>query len=151
MVSIWLSGPLGRAAFFIIAIGGFLLALGDLLDIYAALWRFTVPATLVYGALLWRFALPSAKDAAQPEGAGEWVIFLVLNLGMTVALILGTLGVIALGYDLYGLVLGNWPWIVLTIGLLAVIFTWATLAEGRTRKRQRATGHPAAGSDDLVS
>jgi hypothetical protein len=149
MINIWLSGPLGRLAFFVIAIGGFLLALGEVLDIYIALWMFTLPATAVYGALLWCFALPSAQDGARPEGAGEWALFLVLKLGMTIALVLGTLGVIALGYDLYGLVLGNWPWIVLTIGLLAVIFVWTTLAEGgRARKLERAAGsdHPASRS-----
>jgi hypothetical protein len=150
MVNIWLRGPVGLAALVIIAVCGFLLAMGDVLDLYDALWKFTVPATVVYGALLWRFALTPAKDDERLQGAGAWTLHLVLKLGMTVALMLGTLGVIALGYDVYGLVLANWRIIVVAIGLLGVIAIWATLAEwGRTRKR--AAGQPAARSDDLVS
>jgi membrane protein implicated in regulation of membrane protease activity len=64
---------------------------------------------------------------------------------MTIAILLATLGVIALGYDLFRLVADNWPWVVLALGLLAIVFIWAWLAG-----RKRAGAPPPPGSDDLV-
>jgi membrane protein implicated in regulation of membrane protease activity len=116
------------------------------LDIYDALWKFTVPATLVYAALIWRFALGPAKGEPRPKGVWPLGLDIVLGkLAMTIALLLCTLGVIALGYDLVRLVADNWPYIVLALAVVAVIAIWAWLAGGK-----RTDAPPPPGSDDLV-
>jgi len=87
-----------------------------------------------------------AKGEARPKGAWPLGLDIVLGkLAATLAILLGTLGVIALGYDLVRLVADNWPWIVLALGLVAVIVIWACLAG-----RKRAGAPPRPGSDDLV-
>jgi hypothetical protein len=133
-MNIYLTGTPARIALAVMAVVGFLLALGDVLDMYDALWRFTVPATLVYAALIWVFVLGPTKGEPPPRGV--WPLGLDIVLGkllVTIAILLATLGVIALGYDLFRLVADNWPWIVLALGLLAAIFAWAWLT-GRKRR-----------------
>ena len=145
-MNIYLTGTAARIALVVMALVGFLLALGDVLDMYDALWRFTVPLTLVYGALIWRFVLGPAKGEPKPKGYWPLSLDIVLGkLAVTIALLLATLGVIALGYDLFGLVAENWPWIVLALGLLAVIVLWACLPS-----RKRASARRLPGPDDLV-
>jgi len=145
-MNFYLTGTAARIALAVMALVGFVLALGDVLDIYDALWKFTVPATLVYAALIWRFALGPAKGAPRPKGVWPLGLDIVLSkLAMTIALLLCTLGVIALGYDLFRLVADNWPYVVLALGVVAAIAIWAWLAGGK-----RTDSLPPPGSDDLV-
>jgi len=145
-MNIYLTGTPARIALAVMAVVGFILAMGDVLDIYDALWRFSVPLTLVYAALIWRFALGPAKGEPRPRGVWPLGLDIVLGkLAATIAILLGTLGVIALGYDLVRLAADNWPYIVLALGVVAVIVVWALLAG---RKRDGAPPRP--GSDDLV-
>jgi hypothetical protein len=159
---IYLLGPIGRAIILVLAIIGFILALGDVLDTYDAYWKFTVPLTVVYAGLIWRFALAPAEGEFTPKGGWALAFYLVLKLGMTMALLLVTLGVIALGYDIFLLVVHNWHYVVIALAIIALIVGWAVLPERKnTRKRPAAAGHIAAsafserpdrrGPDDLVS
>jgi hypothetical protein len=143
-----LYGPLARIAIVVMAILGFLLALGDVLDFYDALWMFTVPATVVYAVVIWVFVLAPAKGEAKPEATWPLGLDVILvKLMMTVALLLTTLGVIALGYDLVGLVIHNWPLILLALGVVVVIIGWAMLPERKRRKARAGEAEPK----DLVS
>jgi hypothetical protein len=143
------------------AIVGFVLALGDVLDFYDAWWKFTVPATIVLGALIWVFALSPAKG--QPPPQPVWPLGLDIILGkllMTIALLFGVLGVIALVYDAYGLILRNWHIIVVALGLLAVILVVFVVIPAMRDSKRAARGRPPlvkggerhhAGRDDLIS
>lgn len=122
-----LSGPMARVVILFCAVFGFLLAMGDVLDIYDALWRYTVPATLAYGALIWRFALATPKGEEPLSGRASRGAF-ARKLVMTVLVILATLGVIALVWDIYVLVADNWPYVVLALVVMAAICVWALLA-----------------------
>jgi hypothetical protein len=145
-MNIYLTGTPARIALAVMAVVGFVLALGDVLDIYDALWKFTVPATLVYAALIWRFALGPAKGEPRPTGVWPLGLDIVLGkLAMTIALLFCTLGVVALGYDLLRLVADNWPYIVLALGVVAGLVVWAWLLG---RKGDGAPPRP--GPDDLV-
>jgi hypothetical protein len=146
---IHIRGPIGRAIFVVVAIGGFVLALGDVLDFYDAHWPFTVPLTLVYAALVWRFALAPAKGEAPPRPVWPLGLDLVLaKLAMTVVILLVTLGVVALGYDLVRLVAQNWPYVVAAGVIVAGIILWACLPERKSRRRPGAE-HAAAGEEGL--
>ena len=129
MIVLW--GPAARVAIIVCAIVGFLLALGDVLDLYDALWRYTVPATLIYGALIWRFALATPKG--EPSPAGGLLATFLTKLVLTIALILATLGLIALIWDIVKLVADNWPYVVLALVIVAGVCVWALIA-GRNEK-----------------
>jgi len=151
---IHLRGPIGRLVILVLAIGGFILALGDVLDFYDAWWKFTVPLTLVYAVVIWRFALATPKG--EPEPAPGWPLGLnviIVKLATTVGLLLATLGVIALGYDLFLLVAHNWHIIVVALGLVVVIMLVALIPGlGSSRKRRRAANHPdrtSASAEDV--
>jgi small-conductance mechanosensitive channel len=147
-----LRGPLGALAFLIIAIGGFILAVGDVLDVYDAQWKISVPLTLIAGALIWRFALATAAGEEKPRRGWPVAVYLLMKLGMTVALLLGVLGLIGLAYDLYGLVIGNWVYIVLALVLMAAVLLFAMIPERKKARARRAAGRDAdPGPDDLVS
>jgi hypothetical protein len=138
--------------FLAIAVGGFVLALGDVLDVYDAQWKISVPLTLVAGALIWRFALAPAAGEEKPGPGWPPALYLILKLGMTIALLLGVLGLIGLAYDLYGLVIGNWVYIVLALVLLAVVLLFAMIPERKKARARRAAARNAdPGPDDLVS
>ncbi len=129
-------GPAARIALVVCAVFAFLLALGDVLDFYIALWRFTVPATLVYGALIYRFGLATPKGPDAP--ANGWDPGLVLmKLLMTVAAVGATLGAIALVYDVAGLVVRNWHYVVLAFVIVAGVCLWG-LVLGRREARRSA-------------
>lgn len=71
-MNITLIGPAARVAIVVGAIVGFILALGDVLDVYDALWKVTAPLTLVYAALIWRFALRPPRASQRRRRAGRW-------------------------------------------------------------------------------
>jgi len=150
---IYLRGPIGRLIILVLAIGGFILALGDVLDFYDAWWKFTVPATLVYAVLIWRFALATPKG--EPEPTPGWPLGLnviIVKLATTLALLLATLGVIALGYDIFLLVADHWHIIAVALGLVVVILLVALIPGiGSGKRRRAATGADAerANADDV--
>lgn len=153
---IYLYGPIGRVIILVLAIFGFVLALGDVLDAYDANWKVTVPLTVIYAVLIWRFALSPAEDEFMPKGGWALAFYLVMKLGMTIALLLLTLGVVALAYDLFRLVADNWPYVVMALVIIALIIGWALLPERKNaRKRGASTGRaapePPPGSDDLIT
>jgi hypothetical protein len=161
-MQIYLIGPVGRAIILVLAIFGFVLALGGVLDAYDAYWMFTVPLTVVYGALIWRFALAPADGEFTPTGGWALAVYHVLRLVMTIALLLVTLGVVALGYDVFLLVVHNWHYVVVALVIVMLIVGWAMLPERESTRRRRAgdsrNGPPRVGeltdppgSDDLVS
>jgi hypothetical protein len=121
------------------------------LDVYDAQWKISVPLTLVAGALIWRFALAPAAGEKKPRPGWSVAVHLAMKLGMTIALLLGGLGLIGLAYDLYGLAAGNWAYIVLALVLLAVILLFAMIPERRKSRERRAAGRKADPPDDLVS
>jgi hypothetical protein len=138
---IWLRGTAARVALLVMAVVGFVLAMGDVLDLYVVLWKFTLPGTLVYAVLLWCFVLAEPRDEPQTP--------VVVKLAMLLVLLLTTLGAVALAWDLYGLVARNWPMILLAFALLAVIFGWTFLT---TRKAPKSEPKPRRDRrDDLVS
>ena len=149
----YLFGPIGRAIILVMAIFGFVLALGGVLDAYDAYWKFTAPLTVVYAGLIWRFALAPAKGEFVPERGWALAFYLVMKLGMTIALLLVTLGLIALGYDVYRLIVHNWHYVVIALVIIALIVGWAVLPERKSaRKRHAAGGQPDhPGSDHLAS
>lgn len=67
---------------------------------------------------------------------------------MTIAILLATLGVVALGYDLWRLAAHNWPYIVVALGLLAAVFAWALLPG---RKARTGVPDPGAAAPPVVS
>jgi hypothetical protein len=144
-------GPLAGIIFAVIIVFGFLLALGDVLDLYDALWRYTVPATLVYAALIWIFALGPAKGQPKPRAAWPLGLDVILaKLGMTMAILIGSLGAIALVWDLIKLVGDHWHYIVLTLGVVALIVLfamWPQKGKPDSGGSPRRTGK----SDDIVS
>lgn len=126
-------GPIGRVALVVLAVLGFLLALGDVLDFYDASWKISVPLTLVYAALIWRFALRPAKGEPPPTPAWPLGLDIILGkLAATAAVLLITLGAVALTWDLIGLIRDNWHYVVIAAVLLAVIVGWAMLAGRKT-------------------
>jgi hypothetical protein len=129
MVVLW--GPAARIAIIISGVVGFVLALGDVLDLYDALWPYTLPATAIYGALIWRFALATPKG--EPPVSGGAPALVLMKLAMTIALILATLGLAGLALDIARLVAGNWPYIVLALVIVAAVCLWAVLAGRKER------------------
>jgi hypothetical protein len=149
MSYIYLRGPIGRLVILALAIGGFILAMGDVLDFYDAWWKITVPLTLVYAAAIWIFALGTPKGESKPEAV--WPLGLDIILGkllMTVGLLLVTLGVVALAWDLFLLVKHNWAMILVALGLMVVIVLFAMIPQRKSSRRPQADAK-SAGVDDV--
>jgi len=135
----------------VLTVFAFLVALGDVLDFYDAWWKFTVPLTLVYAALLWRFAIPLLMKG-EPPTEPTWPLGLdsiLVNLMITITLLVATLGAIALVWDLIRLIGIHWHYVVITLGLLAVIIVWAMLMPD-DKKRKRKRKHAGRRADAVV-
>ncbi len=137
--SITLWGPLARIAICVLAVFGFVLALGDVLDLYGAYWWITAPATLVYVVVLWRYALVPAKGAPPPTPVWPLGLDIVLTKAlMTLALVMLTLGAVALAWDLIKLGAQYWPYLVLSLLILAAICVWSLIPGKAERAKRRA-------------
>jgi hypothetical protein len=143
-------GPIAVAIIVVLGIFSVVLALGDVLDFYDAWWKFTVPLTLVYAAVIWIFALAPAKGA--PPDTPVWPLGLDIILGklvMTIGLMLLTLGAISLTWDLIGLVRKNWPYVVITVVLLVVVMGCSALFGRSNKSGKKPAQEP--GADDIVT
>jgi bacteriorhodopsin len=139
---IWLRGWAARAFLIVCAIFGFLAGLATVLDYYDAYWQITVPATLVYAALLYVFATPKAEPDDKPLA----VVF--TKLLVTVLWIALSFGAIAAVIWLCKLVADNWPYVVIAAVIVVGIVLWAMISawfdDRKTRREKVQLGREDA-------
>jgi hypothetical protein len=127
-VHIWLRGRAAVAYIVLLAVAGFLLALGGVLDAFDAHWKIAVPLTVLYAVLIWCFAWGPYMGDAKPSPTWPPSADMIVGRSvMTLGSLFATLFVISATYDLYLTVLANWHYLVVALVLMAVIVGIAML------------------------